>query len=642
MEDINNNETNVLSKEQIRDNKLLLKQQEQQTKQIEKDRLKAVQEEKKQQERDRKQQERDRKEDEKQQQEEFKQQERDRKQQEKDNKLLLKQQQEEDKQQEREQRKEDRIERDNNRLELLEKNKNRHTDFNGNYTYEDFYNNVMVDNEYTLDELINYGIENGFKLFGTLLQGKGSIIKKETQTSHSLLTMTDIHLSYYKEGEDGEKIEKHIDLQTLLRKCRIKTYNQVIFNPRYDKHYLDQNNNFTVFNLWNGYVLNNEQNKILKENIDMELIKNILDFIERIICNGNTTNYNYIINWLSHILQKPHMKTGVCPFLYTKEEGTGKGSFVEIVKFLVGEDLFIKTPNIDDLIGHFNSHMLNKIVGNYDEGKSIENNMGRQKDNDIMKNTITERTRTYTKKGVDTITSEDFLNIIITSNNKNSIAINSITDRRYIPLEPSNYYVKRITDNPEDIEHNKIVDKYFTKLHNDILNPLIQRHLFSYLYNNDISGVNITHIPNTQLREQLLDHTKNSDINGIFFTQLQNGHFNKQLEPMYNPDFSKKEKKMETGNIKMRYWIESRELYENIFRTTILSYRVEPKMIKRLLGFKDLMKDRGYTLYEHQTPDHRKLQYYNLEPVITILTEDTVIIGRPNKATVKTLEDLED
>ena len=237
--------------------------------------------------------------------------------------------------------------------------------------------------------------------------------------------------------------------------------------------------------------------------------------------------------------------------------------------------------------------------------------------------------------------SEDFLNIIITSNNKNSIAINSITDRRYLPLEPSDRYVKKITDLSEDIAHNKTVDKYFTRLHNDINDPITQRHLFAYLYNNDISGVNITHIPNTQLREQLLEHTKNSDINNIFFTQLQNGHFNKQLEELYNIDFSKKEKKNEHGNIKMKYWIESRELYENLFRTTILSYRVEPKMIKRLLGFKDLMKERGYILYEHQTADHRKLQYYNLEPVLITREEDTVIIGRPNNAIVKCIEELE-
>ena len=639
---MNNNEEPVLSKEQIRNNKLLLKQQEQHNKLNEKIRLKAIQEEQKQLERDRRQHIKDLRDEEKQQQEEFKQEQRTKKQNDKANEDENKKRIMELFEQQREDKKRDRIERDNIRQELLEESKNKHTDFNGNYTYEDFYNNVMVDNEYTLDELINYTIKNGFKIFGIILTGKGGIIKKETQTSHNLLNFTDIHISHYKINDDGEKIEKHIDLHTLLRKCRIKTYNQIVFNPRYDKHYLDQNNNFTVFNLWTGYVLNNEDNKVLKENIDMGLIENILNFIREIICNGNDTNYNYIINWLSHILQKPHMKTGVCPFLYTKEEGTGKGSFVEIVKMLVGEDLFMKTPNIDDLIGHFNSHMINKIVANYDEGKSIENNMGRQKDNDIMKNTITERTRTYTKKGVDTITSEDFLNIIITSNNKNSIAINSITDRRYIPLEPSNKYVKRITDNPEDIQHNKIVDKYFTRLHDDILNPTVQRHLFSYLFNMDISGVNITHIPNTELREQLLDHTKNGDVNGIFFKHLQNGHFNNQVETLYNPDFSKKEKRTDTGNLKMTYWVETREFYETVFRPTILSFRVDPKMIKRPIGFKDLMKDRGYIIYDHQTPDHRKLQYYNLEPVITTLQDDTITIGRPNNAMVKTLEELED
>ena len=42
--------------------------------------------------------------------------------------------------------------------------------------------------------------------------------------------------------------------------------------------------------------------------------------------------------------------------------------------------------------------------------------------------------QTSYKKGVDTITSEVYDNFIITSGDSNSIAINSITDRRYLKI----------------------------------------------------------------------------------------------------------------------------------------------------------------------------------------------------------------
>ena len=67
------------------------------------------------------------------------------------------------------------------------------------------------------------------------------------------------------------------------------------------------NPNNNIFNLWTGYKIKKEDCNLYNENE----CKPLLDNIYYRWCNGNMIEYDYVLNYLAHIIQKPHIKTGV-------------------------------------------------------------------------------------------------------------------------------------------------------------------------------------------------------------------------------------------------------------------------------------------------------------------------------------------
>ncbi|MGB0945158.1 MAG: toprim domain-containing protein, partial [Marinomonas sp.] len=60
-----------------------------------------------------------------------------------------------------------------------------------------------------------------------------------------------------------------------------------------------------------------------------------LDHIKQIICDNNEECYQYVINWLAHMIQKPEEKPGVA-IIMKSGQGTGKGVFVEPLRKIMG------------------------------------------------------------------------------------------------------------------------------------------------------------------------------------------------------------------------------------------------------------------------------------------------------------------
>ncbi len=75
------------------------------------------------------------------------------------------------------------------------------------------------------------------------------------------------------------------------------------------------------------------------ENPDEESLTELLNIVTMIIVGDkNDDAYNYYLDWLAFILQKPWMKTDIVLLLYSNEHVIGKSTLQTLACNLVGEE----------------------------------------------------------------------------------------------------------------------------------------------------------------------------------------------------------------------------------------------------------------------------------------------------------------
>jgi len=202
------------------------------------------------------------------------------------------------------------------------------------------------------------------------------------------------------------------------------------FDPR-------ENPNPDLFNLWCGFNMKKEAVEHYEEDEALP----ILDHIKELWCNNDENSYEYILNYFAHIIQKPHIKTGVLLALKSKQGG-GKGIILDKLAQIIGDDHYCQNSNANFLFGNFNGQLEGKIICNLDEAfwggdKNLEG---------VIKNKITEKRQTINKKNKENYQIDDYVNYIITTNNDWFAGI-SEDDRRYYCLELNNKLSGRMTKN---------------------------------------------------------------------------------------------------------------------------------------------------------------------------------------------------
>jgi len=122
---------------------------------------------------------------------------------------------------------------------------------------------------------------------------------------------------------------------------------------------------------------------------------------------------NWIKDWLAHMFQFPDQNMGVFPVLQGKQGG-GKDTLVNIVAKLIGEDLVLRTSNIEDVIGEgFNDSMNGKqfILLNENNSMDVLKVAGH------IKNHVTADKLVIREKYQPTKTIDNFTNIMFATNN---------------------------------------------------------------------------------------------------------------------------------------------------------------------------------------------------------------------------------
>lgn len=228
-----------------------------------------------------------------------------------------------------------------------------------------------------------------------------------------------------KKGDEALKQKNFV--ATWLKDEKKICYERIIFKP----YHLDTNLAKKYYNIYEG-----TRAELLPVNTNYDNIQPILDHIKNVMVNGNEAHYNWLMQYFAQIIQNPVKKTEVCLIFHGKQ-GCGKNIIIDaFANDVLGKKLSISTANPErTFFGNFNGCTMNKILGVCNEvGNEVYNCM------DKLKDLTTAPDITNEKKGVDRIVVENYINIIMTTNNTNPLNI-STDDRRIVWFDCSDAFI---------------------------------------------------------------------------------------------------------------------------------------------------------------------------------------------------------
>jgi len=265
-----------------------------------------------------------------------------------------------------------------------------------------------------------------------------------------------------------------------------RIHNNVCFEPEYYNNPLKNENN--DYNLFKGFDYI-ETNEIIDD--DFYFIK-----LLKHICNNEIDIYEYILSWIAHIIQKPHIKTKTSIVLYSNMKGVGKNSIIDCLTKLFNKYVGI-LYSIDDISKKFNSNLCNKLFIYGDEICCKASKL-----NDLLKNVITRPQCNLERKGIDSIMISDYSNYIFTTNNENAFKIEQ-NDRRMFMVRCNDVLLDR---------------EFFINYYNEINDKEKMNKLFNYFkqYKNDKWKIGIDRVPPTQYYKELEYESKAGYIQFIY------------------------------------------------------------------------------------------------------------------------------
>ncbi|KAH7831344.1 putative Poxvirus D5 protein [Monocercomonoides exilis] len=171
----------------------------------------------------------------------------------------------------------------------------------------------------------------------------------------------------------------HDDKKTLTVETAFIQYSHVLSIDRV-KFFSDYTRIFSLFHGFK-YQMENEQND--------EIIKPFLDFTREVIANNNEELYQYILCWISSIVQNPGKKAETSLVLKGLQ-GIGKNVWTNVLAELLAGHSCSNVTEIAELSGQFNSIVEGKMLIVLNELKNVGDD--RTANFDALKSIITDST----------------------------------------------------------------------------------------------------------------------------------------------------------------------------------------------------------------------------------------------------------
>lgn len=258
---------------------------------------------------------------------------------------------------------------------------------------------------------------------------------------------------------------------------------RIVFDPRP----LEQRD-AREFNVFRGLAIDaqraDEKARERKEESIAADVDPVLRHIRMVWCRNHQKLYDYVLNWLAMMLQRPWERPATALVL-RGPQGAGKGIIVDLLKAIVGKLNFVAVSRSDDVVGRFNGGLKRCLLLFVDEAVSPRN----QTEANRLKALITEDYITVEDKFASSVQIPNFLHIIIASN---GVAIRpEHSDRRSVCIDVDNSYC-----GPQTAE---------SKAYFDQIRAVPPEAFAKFLYARDLAGFNPRAVPQTDmLREEKL------------------------------------------------------------------------------------------------------------------------------------------
>ena len=256
------------------------------------------------------------------------------------------------------------------------------------------------------------------------IKAPACFVQKKNQHEDIIVKKQGILDSYqnwtYKEVKKtakGEKTEEKSFTAKWLTDSTMRQYDEIVFDP-------SESCDANKYNTYKPMIAELIEGERLSIEEIKEIIKPMLDHCSMLLRDAN----DFFIIWCAWIIQK-RTRTDVAILLHSEKEGAGKSLIIQLLGLaIIGEHLFTTTSDPEnDIFGKHGTGMVNKLLVNVEEtnGKDMVGNINKLKD------LITSPKVRFESKGINTITLDNYSNMIFTTNNSNPIPI-SHTDRRLV------------------------------------------------------------------------------------------------------------------------------------------------------------------------------------------------------------------
>lgn len=204
----------------------------------------------------------------------------------------------------------------------------------------------------------------------------------------------------------------------------IERVDQVVFRPDVDALQWSEKGQ-SYFNSFQGWSVAELPFDNISTMIDR--CSSVLQLLLESICNGDKDKFEYMLDYMAHLFQKPAEKPGVALVLQSDIEGVGKGTiFQDLLQRMVPRVNYSYVGDSNVLESQFNDYLLNCLVCLIDEGFWG----GDQRIAGKLRSLITSPTDTLNQKHQNLISCISYTRFIILSNNFKVVPA-SPTDRRY-------------------------------------------------------------------------------------------------------------------------------------------------------------------------------------------------------------------
>ncbi len=221
-----------------------------------------------------------------------------------------------------------------------------------------------------------------------------------------------------------------------------------------------------------------------------------IDFIMYNLSDGNSVCYDYFMDYLAHICQKP-WENPQTALVFKGGQGVGKDTTIEIIERIIGKsnDYVHRTTNINEILPKdgFNSELKNKLLVQFNETDGRDSREAKER----IKDHITREVNNIKEKYISPYKQKNMARVVFSSNNESPVHF-AHDERRFVLFKFSN--------------RNQGNHNYWNNIWDKINNKSEINNLYSYLLKRDISDWNPKNKP--MIKEYMVE-TANAIPNHI-------------------------------------------------------------------------------------------------------------------------------